>query len=330
MPHALWTGSLGFGLVSIPVRLYSSIGRKDVSFHQVEKDTGRSVRVRRVAEGTDEEIPYERIVKGFELDNGMLVTFTSAELKTIDVGPTGAIDVQAFVGLAEIDPIYYDQTFVVAPDKGGDGPYAWLRRVMEEAERVAVCTSEVHGKRHLAPVHPYDGRLALEVLYYPDEIRVHDGVAKPSARLAPQREKAIARQLVDALTTEWKPTDYEDASREAVLAMIKVKSEGNAIEATTTTMKPTEVTDLMVALEASLAQRSKSAGRTPPNPQKKSLLKTRAKVGCKTGAKSAGRSTKPTKWPRSTRRHAAWPRFRVADRLAHPDYGYAPVDPRRA
>lgn len=97
MPDALWTGSLGFGLVSIPVRLCSSIGQKDVSFHQVEKDTGRRVRVRRVAEGTDEEIPYERIVKGFELDNGKLVTFTWAELKTIDVGSTGAIDVHAFV-----------------------------------------------------------------------------------------------------------------------------------------------------------------------------------------------------------------------------------------
>ena len=302
---ALWTGSSGFGLVTIPVRLYSSVDQQDVNSRQVEKDTGRRVRVRRVAEGTDKEISYERIVKGFEPDDGKPATLTSAELNTVDVGRTGAIDVHAFVGLAEIDPIFYDHSSIVVPDTGGNGPYAVLREVTEISGRVDVRAFVMHGRGRLALVRPYDGRLAFEVSYYPDLVRVHDGVAKTSARFAAELEETIARQSVGALTTERKPTDYKDTYREAVLAMVKPKSEGHAIEATTTTTKPTRVIELMAALEASLTPRSKSAGRTPPHPQKKIASKTRAKFGSKTGAKSAGTSTKPTKSPRSTQRQAA-------------------------
>lgn len=308
MPHAIWSGSLGFGLVSIPVRLYSATEQKDVRFHQVEKGTGRRVRMRRVAEGTEDEVPYERIVKGYELDNGKLVTFTPAELKAIDVGPTGSIDVQAFVGLAEIDPIFYQHTYFIAPGKGGDRPYALLHEVMDDAERVAVCTFVMSGKQHLALVRPYDGRLALEVLYYPDEIRTDDGLAKPTARSAPEREKAVARQLVDALTTPWTPSDFKDTYREAVLSMIRAKARGDALDAAPEPPKATKVTDLMAALEASLAERAKANTSSPAKRATKPAPK--ASTGTKSSKPSSKAST--TSSASSTKRAGGTRRGRAA------------------
>ena len=250
------------------------------------------MRMRGVVEGTDDEVPYERIVKGYELDNGKLVTFTPAELKTIDVGPTGSIDVLAFVGLAEIDPIFYNHTYLLAPDKGGDRPCALLREVMEDVDRVAVCTFVMHGKEPLALVRPYNGRLALEVLYYPDEIRTDEGIAKPAARSAPDREKAVARQLVDALTTEWKPDDFKDTYRDAVLSMIRAKARGDALDAAPAPPKATKVTDLMAALEASLAERANANTNSPTTHAAKPGLKKSPKPSTTSSKKRAG-SAKP-------------------------------------
>jgi DNA end-binding protein Ku len=162
------------------------------------------------------------------------------------------------VDLNEIDPIFYDSTYLVAPGKGGDRPYALLREVMEEAGRVAVCSYVMHGKQHLALVRPFEGRLALELLYYPDEIRDGEGIPKPSSRSSTEKEKEIARQLVDALTTPWKPADFKDTYREAVLAMIAAKAKGDVLAPVSTAVEPTKTRDLMAALEASLAERTKT------------------------------------------------------------------------
>ena len=163
---------------------------------------------------------------------------------------------------------------------------------MEDVDRVAVCTFVMHGKEHLALVRPYNGRLALEVLYYPDEIRTDVGIAKPAARSAPDREKAVARQLVDALTTEWKPDDFKDTYREAVLSMIRAKARGDALDAAPAPPKATKVTDLMAALEASLAQRANA--KSPAKHAAKSGPKKSSKPSTTSSKKRAG-STKPSR-----------------------------------
>jgi len=263
MPRSLWTGSINFGLVSVPVKLFSATEDKDIRFHQFERDTGERVRIRRVAEGTDREVPFGQIDKGYEVAPGEYVIVTPDELEAVEPGRSRSIEIEDFVALDEIDPVYFDSTYMVAPaDEGAARPYRVLQAAMEQSGRAAVARFVMRSKQHMAVVRPANGRLVMETLYFADEVRTADditemghldGAAEPS-----DKELAMAEQLLESLTTDWDPERYEDTYRVRVLELIESKAEGKAI-VTDKDEESAPVIDLMAALEASV-KRAK-AGR---------------------------------------------------------------------
>lgn len=254
MPRATWTGSLSFGLVTIPVRLFVATEPKDVRFHQFQEGTGRRIRYRRVAEGTEQEVPYEEIVKGYEIADGRYVTVTPEELEAVEPQRTRTIEIRDFVDLEEIDPIHYDKTYYVVPEEGtgAERAYALLLTAMEEAGKVAVGSFVLRTKEHLVAVRPMDGMLALETMFFADEVRGTEELGLPrTAAEVDQRQLRMARQLIDSLSTEWDPARYRDEYRERVLELIEAKAEGKEVVVEERREEGAPV-DLMEALRASV------------------------------------------------------------------------------
>jgi DNA end-binding protein Ku len=263
MPRSLWTGSISFGLVSVPVKLFSATEDKDIRFHQFERSTGERVRVRRVAEGTDREVPFAEIDKGYEVASGEYVIVTPEELEAVEPGRNRSIEIEDFVALDEIDPVYFDSTYMIAPaDEGAARPYRVLQAAMEQSGRAAVARFVMRSKQKMAVVRPANGRLVMETLHFADEVRVADdidemghldGAPEPS-----DKELAMAEQLLESLTTDWDPERYEDTYRVRVLELIESKAEGKAI-VSDREEESAPVIDLMAALEASV--KKAKAGR---------------------------------------------------------------------
>jgi DNA end-binding protein Ku len=263
MPRSLWTGSISFGLVSVPVKLFSAIESKDIRFNQFERDTGERVRIRRVAEGTDREVPFAEIDKGYEVASGEYVIVTPEELEAVEPGKSRSIEIEDFVALDEIDPVYFDSTYMIAPaDEGAARPYRVLQAAMEQSGRAAVARFVMRSKQHIAVIRPANGRLVMETLYFADEVRAADDISEMDhldATPEPSdKELAMAEQLLESLTTDWDPERYEDTYRIRVLELIESKAEGRAI-VTERDEETAPVIDLMAALEASV-KRAK-AGR---------------------------------------------------------------------
>lgn len=256
MPRSLWTGSISFGLVSVPVKLFSATEDKDIRFNQFERGTGERVRVRRVAEGTDREVAYDDIDKGYEVKKGEYVIVTPEELEAVEPGRTKSIEIEDFIELQDIDPVYFKSTYIVAPaNEDAARPYRVLQAAMEHSGRAAIARFVMRSKQHLAVVRPIDGRLVLETLYFSDEVRLAEdirelgyleGTSTPS-----DKELKMAEQLLDSLTTDWEPERYEDTYRERVLELIEAKAKGDAI-VTDKDEEAAPVIDLMAALEASV------------------------------------------------------------------------------
>src|SRR5690606_30333928 len=256
MPRSLWTGSISFGLVSVPVKLFSATEDKDIRFNQFERGTGERVRIRRVAEGTDREVPYAEIDKGYEVAPGEFVIVTPEELEAVEPGRSRSIDIEDFVDLADIDPVYFDSTYMVAPaDEGAARPYRVLQAAMERSGRAAVARFVMRSKQHMAVLRPADGRLVMEVLHFADEVRAADDIDEmgylDAAPDPTDKELAMAEQLLESLTTDWDPERYEDTYRVRVLELIESKAEGKAI-VTEKDQESAPVIDLMAALEASV------------------------------------------------------------------------------
>ncbi|QGG96425.1 non-homologous end joining protein Ku [Actinomarinicola tropica] len=256
MPRSLWTGSISFGLVTVPVKLFSATEDKDIRFHQFERGTGERVRIRRVAEGTDREVEFGDIDKGYEVTKGQYVIVTPEELESVDPGRSKTIDIEDFVGLEEIDPVYFQSTYVVAPaNEAAARPYKVLQMAMERSGRAAIARFVMRSKQHLAVVRPVEGRLLLETLYFSDEVRAVDDIRElgylDEAGEPRDREIEMAEQLLDSLTTEWEPSRYEDTYRERVLELIESKAEGRTL-VTEEEEESAPVIDLMAALEASV------------------------------------------------------------------------------
>lgn len=267
MPRSLWTGSISFGLVSVPVKLFSATEDKDIRFHQFERGTGERVRIRRVAEGTDREVAYEDIDKGYEVTKGEYVIVTPEELEAVEPGRSKSIEIEDFIELEDVDPVYFQSTYMVAPaDEGAARPYRVLQEAMERSGRAAVARFVMRSKQHLAVIRPADGRLVLETMYFADEVRSADDIREleylESAGEPNDRELEMAEQLLDSLTTEWEPERYEDTYRTRVMELIESKAKGEAI-VTDKGEEPAPVIDLMAALEASVkrAKEGRSAAR---------------------------------------------------------------------
>ena len=303
MPRAIWSGSISFGLVSIPVKLYSAVSRKSVRFNQIDRDTGARVRQKRVSASDGEEVPYERIVKGYELPSGEYVTISDEEMAALDPEAVRTIDIAEFVDLADIDPIFYDNAYHLVPDEQTAKPYKLLATAMEEAGKVGICHFVMRSKQYLGAVRPVDGRLLLSTMVYADEI------VEPTAiggfdLLADieidEREQAMAEQLIATLDAEFDPGRHRDTYREAVLELIERKAAGESGDDLVPAPAPSsdKVIDLMAALEASVKEAKKARARHPasgrsttkPAVAKKKAKKAKTKKAARKSAKRAKKS----------------------------------------
>ena len=267
MPRVIWKGSVSFGLVTIPVQLFSAVSRKNVRFNQLDAETGARVRYKKVSSADDTELGAERIVKGYELTPGEYVTVTDAELEQLAPVAARTIDIDAFIDLADIDPVFYDSAYHLVPDEATAKPYKLLASAMQEADKVAICHFVMRSKQYLAAIRPVDGKLMLSTMVYADELVATDqidGFDGLGDIAVDERETAMARQLIAALEADFEPDRYTDTFREAVLELIERKASGTAT-ATVTAPAPTSdtVVDLMAALEASVAAAKEARKRHP-------------------------------------------------------------------
>jgi DNA end-binding protein Ku len=264
MPRSIWNGALSFGLVNVPVQLFGAVEQKDISFHEFQAGTGARIRHKRVSEKSGREVDYSDIEKGYETSKGKYVMLTREELESVEPGKSRTIDIEDFVELAEIDPIYFDRAYYLAPQKGAEKPYALLRSALEHSERVAIARFVMRTKQYLASIRAADDVLVLETMYFADEIRDTKSLNIPKRAKVPDRERRVAEQLIDSMTIAWKPERYEDTYRARVLDLIRRKGRGQEIDVETERPRSAEVVDLVEALQRSLEARKprKSAKRT--------------------------------------------------------------------
>jgi DNA end-binding protein Ku len=255
MPRAVWSGTISFGLVNVPVKLHTATEEKDVSFHQFVEGSGDRIRIKRVSEKTGREIDFKKIVKGYEVKKGEFVIVTPDELEAVDPGPRRTIEIEDFVDLDEIDPIHFVKTYYIEPDKseGSRHAYALLRETMTKKNRIAIGRFVMRTKQYLVAIRPMDDVLALTTLYFDDEVRGTKGLDIPGKLKLSSREMDIATRLIDSLTTKWDASRYEDTYRTRVLKLVKDKAKGKEI-VVDEQEKPAPVTDLLAALEASVKE----------------------------------------------------------------------------
>jgi len=298
MPRAIWTGAVTFGLVTVPVKLYSALNRKTVRFHQLSGKTGVRVAQKRVDAQSGEEVPYESIVKGYELAPDRYVVIEPAELDTLQPQKTKTIEIEDFVELSQIDPIYYDHPYYLAPGPGGAKPYRLLLEAMHQTGRVAIARVVIRSKEQLVAIRPMGNVLGMATMLFVDEILSPDGLEElpdPSEVKTNERELEIAKQLVDSLAGDFEPDKYRDTYREEVLALIERKAQGEEIAA----QPPAEevrapAPDLMSALKASLEAVSAQGARGRRKGAAKQAA-TNKGAARKPAAKKPGASRAPAK-----------------------------------
>ena len=264
MPRAIWSGAISFGLVNIPVKLYSAVSRKTVRFNQLDGKDGTRVQQKRVNPSTGDEIPYERIVKGYELSPDRYVVITPEELDAIEPRKTQMIEIEDFVELEQIDPIFYDHPYYLAPGKGATKAYALLLEAMEQSGRVGIARVVIRSKEQLVALRARDGVLHMETMLFGDEVIPPDSLDElpepGEVAGARKREVEMAKELIDSLAADFDPSKYRDEYRERVLELIERKAEGKEIAVQPVEEAPAEVPDLMAALEASIASAKRQGG----------------------------------------------------------------------
>jgi DNA end-binding protein Ku len=256
MPRSIWSGAISFGLVNVPVKLYSAVSRKTVRFHQLNGKTGTRIQQKRVDPSTGDEVSFEDIVKGYELTKESYVVVTPDELDALDPERTRTIDIEDFVDQAEIDPVYYDHPYYLAPDKGAGKAYRLLLDAMRESEKVAIARVVLRSKEQLVAIRPAGNALMMETMVFHDEVVAPDTIEElpeEADAKTSDRELKMAQQLIDSLSSEFEPERYHDEYREKVLDLIERKAQGEEIATQPEAPEPARVPDLMAALEASLA-----------------------------------------------------------------------------
>jgi DNA end-binding protein Ku len=293
MARAIWSGTISFGLLNVPVRLYSAVARRNIALREIRESDSSRIKHKRVAEGTDEEVPYENIVKAYELSPGQYVPLSKEEMAALAPEKTRAIDVQDFVDIEEIDPMYFDSPYYLGPAEGAEKAYSLLAAAMESSGKAAISRFVFRNKEHLAAIRASDGVLTLTTMRFHDEVvppsELDDALPDKAPKVA-KREREMAEQLIDSLSTEFKPGDYKDEYREQLLALIEQKAEGKEIVAPEAEEpKATKAPDLMAALEESIAAvKEKGAG----GKAKPAKSKAASGSGKKGKAKAKGSSAK--------------------------------------
>jgi DNA end-binding protein Ku len=256
MARAIWSGAISFGLVNVPVRLYTATSPKTVRFHQLHDKDGVRIRQQRVCPADGEEVGYEHIVKGYEIAPDRYVVVTQEELDALDPVHTKTIDIEEFVELSEIDPVYYDNAYHVAPATGGAKAYQLLLSAMEEAGKVAIGRFVLRTRQQLCALRPAGGVLVLSTMLFGDEVHAPERLDELEALgdvSASKREVAMAQQLIESLSAAFEPEKYHDEYRQRVLDLIERKAAGEEIAVQPVAEAPAAVPDLMAALEASVA-----------------------------------------------------------------------------
>jgi DNA end-binding protein Ku len=279
MARAIWSGAISFGLVNVPVKLYSATSPKTVRFHQLSSKTGVRIRQKRVDPTTDQEVPYEEIVKGYEITPDRYVLIGPDELDALDPKATKTIDIVEFVDLKDIDPIYYDHSYYLAPGTGGAKAYRLLLDSMRESGKVGIGRVVLRSKQQLAALRPTGDVLTLTTMLWGDEVLSPDRLDELESAgeaEASDRELKMAEQLIESLSAKWDPSEFRDEYRERVLDLIERKAAGEEIAVQPQAEEPAAAPDLMAALEASLEAVGKDAPKKKA-PPKKATLRTPAK-----------------------------------------------------
>ena len=298
MARAIWTGSITFGLLNVPVKLYSAVSSQSIRFRELREKDGSRVRHKRVAEEDGEEVAYEEIVKGYEIAPDQYVVMSRDELEALNPKKTKAIEIEDFVDLDQIDPIYFNQPYYLGPAPGAERAYALLAQAMAEQRKVAVARFVLRNKESLAAVRAGDGVLTLATMRFADEVvpvSQLEGLLGDTSDVKPkEREVEMAKALIDSLANDFDPKSYKDEHRDELLKLIERKASGeNIVNNETEEPQPTKAPDLMAALEESLAaikgeELSGGAKKKPAKSTSKSKPKsTTSKAKSKSKAKAA-------------------------------------------
>jgi DNA end-binding protein Ku len=305
--RAIWSGSISFGLLNVPVRLYSAVSKQTVRFRELREGDGSRVKHKRVAESDGKEVPYEKIVKGYEYAPDQYVVLSRDELSELEPQRSRAIEIQDFVDLDEIDPIYFEQPYYLGPDKGAERAYALLVQAMTDARKVAVARFVLRNKEHLAAIRPMGNVLTLTTMRFHDEVSSPQDLdgevfeeAKP--KKPEKRELEMATQLIESLTSDFDPDKYRDEYREELLDLLERKAEGKeVVSAPSEEPKPTKAPDLMAALEESLAA---VKGEEADTDGKASKAKAKSSPRSKSSSKSKSSSSNGRRKSRTSRKKA--------------------------
>jgi DNA end-binding protein Ku len=264
MPRSIWSGAISFGLVNVPVKLFSAVSRKNVRFHQLHDKDGVRIQQKRVCPADGEEVAYENIVKGYEIAPDKYVVIEPEELEALDPKKTRAIEIQEFVDLEEIDPIYFDHPYYLAPDKGAAKPYRLLLQAMQDTNKVAIARVVIRQKENLVAIRATGNVMTMATMVFHDEVvpaDTLDEIPDDDEATVSDREVEMAQQLIGSLTAAFEPEKYHDEYRERVLELIEAKAAGEEL-VVQPEEEPQKVPDLMAALEQSLAAAQKSGGGT--------------------------------------------------------------------
>jgi DNA end-binding protein Ku len=271
MARPIWKGQISFGLVNVPVTLYSAEQKADLSFRMIDSRNSARIRYERVNETTGEEVPWDKIVKGYEYDNGSYVLFSEEELESASAELTKTIEIEQFVDLEAIDPVAFDKPYYLVPGKGGEKGYVLLREAMRDSGRVGIAQVVIRSRGHLAALLPRGDALILDLLRYHQEIRPLEEYDLPGGTLKDykitKKELELATQLIDGMTSPWEPDQYQDEYRQAIMTLIEKRIASGEIEQVseeprTETESPRTV-NFMDVLKQSVEKTGKSSGRKP-------------------------------------------------------------------
>jgi DNA end-binding protein Ku len=307
--RSIWKGSVSFGLVSIGVKLYSATEEKDVSFHQVRRTDGSRIRYKRIAEADGEEVAYSDIAKGYQLPSGETVVLTDDDFKDLPLPSARVVDVLQFVPVEQIDPIYYNKSYYLEPEKGAVKPYVLLRDALLESDTAGLVKVAIRNREQLATLRVRDGVIVLDTMIWPDEVRAPDfAFLDEDIEVRPQ-EQSMARSLVESMAGDFEPEQYTDGYREALESVIDAKVEGReVVEVEDAQPTAGNVVDLMSALRASVDAAKKGRGessapaqKTPAKapakkaPAKKAAAKAQKAPAKKVAAKKSTAKKSPAK-----------------------------------
>ncbi|MCA0987767.1 Ku protein [Guptibacillus algicola] len=263
--HTMWKGSISFGLVNIPIKLYSATENKDIKMRYLHEKCHTPIKYEKTCPNCEKALESDEIVRGYEYEDGKFVIIERDEIEALAQEKSKSVEIVDFVELDDIDPVFFNRSYFIGPNDNGSKPYMLLKKAMETSGRIGIAKITIRSKEHLAAVRVYKNGLMMETMYFPDEVRELDHVPDlPEEMDLSDKELKMAQQLIEQLTTEFDPSQYQDERREAIMALIQSKISGDDIKVVKEKPKK-NVVDLMDALQASL----EPTGTTEPSKPKK-------------------------------------------------------------